>query len=82
MIKLFIFKKVESTGDYISLKRYKKIFRSRIRKGNSNMTFITSGKLNLRRAIKKMRVLSSKESFASRPNLIKNEINNNNENGE
>lgn len=48
MIKRFtVFKKVESTGDYISLKRYKKIFRSRIRKGNLNMTFITSGKLNL-----------------------------------
>jgi len=29
-----------------------------------------------------MRVLSSKESFASHPNLIINEINNNIENGE
>lgn len=47
MIKLFIFKKVESTGDYIPLKRYKKIFRSRARKGNFNITYITSGKLNL-----------------------------------
>lgn len=47
MIKLSIFKKVESTGDYIFLKRYKKIFRNRIRKGNFDMTFITSGKLNL-----------------------------------
>ncbi len=47
MIKLFIFKKVESTGDYISLKRYKKIFKSRIRKGDFDINFVTSGKLNL-----------------------------------
>ncbi len=36
-------KKEESTGDYISLKRYKKILRSHIRKGNFDMSFITSG---------------------------------------
>lgn len=47
MIKLFIFKKVGSTGDYMPIKRYKKIFRSHVRKGNFNMNFITSGKLNL-----------------------------------
>ena len=47
MIKLFIFKKVESTGDYISLKLYKKIFRSHVRKSDFDMNFITSGKLNL-----------------------------------
>ena len=43
------FKKVESTGDYISVKRYKKIFRSRDRKGNFVMTFITSGNLFLKK---------------------------------
>ena len=47
MIKLFIFKKIGSTGDYISLKRYKKTFRSHVRKGDFEMNFITSGKLNL-----------------------------------
>lgn len=43
------YKKVESTGDYISIKRYKKILKSHIRKGNFDMSFITSGNLFLKK---------------------------------
>ena len=43
------YKKTESTGDYISIKRYKKILKSHIRKGNFNMSFITSGNAFLKK---------------------------------
>ena len=43
------YKKTESTGNYISINRYKKILKGHIRKGNFNMSFITSGNAFLKK---------------------------------